>query len=597
MIHYAPFRWERGRPRPQSLRRKPNSFRASRSVRTRTSALPANWSLCLLMSTRYNSSLAADIIIVNANIHTIDQAQPHADTVAILGNRILAAGSIQGMQGLRGSKTRVIDAEGRLVLPGFNDAHVHFMSGGFQLSSVDLRDANTPEEFAERIRDFAPKLPPGHWMTGGDWDHERWPAATLPTKELIDQFTPDTPVFVNRLDSHMALANSVALKLAGVTRDTNDPDGGVVVRDAKGEPTGVLKDAAQNFVWRVFPPRSFDERLAAARAASDYAASLGVTSVQDMSAGVDVSVYQALLDRGELKNRIYAVWPLPRWETLARTGVRAHFGSAMLRSGGLKGFADGSLGSTTALFFDPYLDAPGTRGIGSDEMFPEGAMLERIRGADRAGLQVLIHAIGDQANDKILSCYEQVEKEDGHRDRRFRIEHAQHLRAQDIPRFARDKIIASMQPSHAIDDGRWAERRIGAERAKTTYAFRSLLDSGATLAFGTDWTVAPLNPLFSVYAAVTRHTPDGKHPEGWIPQQKISVEEAVRAYTLGSAYAEFQEKDKGTIAAGKLADLVILSRDIFTIDPGEIENVRVILTIMDGQIVYDATRIVSEARP
>jgi len=549
------------------------------------------------MSTRYNSSLAADIIIVNANIHTIDQAQPHADTVAILGNRILAAGSIQGMQGLRGSKTRVIDAEGRLVLPGFNDAHVHFMSGGFQLSSVDLRDANTPEEFAERIRDFAPKLPPGHWMTGGDWDHERWPAATLPTKELIDQFTPDTPVFVNRLDSHMALANSVALKLAGVTRDTNDPDGGVVVRDAKGEPTGVLKDAAQNFVWRVFPPRSFDERLAAARAASDYAASLGVTSVQDMSAGVDVSVYQALLDRGELKNRIYAVWPLPRWETLARTGVRAHFGSAMLRSGGLKGFADGSLGSTTALFFDPYLDAPGTRGIGSDEMFPEGAMLERIRGADRAGLQVLIHAIGDQANDKILSCYEQVEKEDGHRDRRFRIEHAQHLRAQDIPRFARDKIIASMQPFHAIDDGRWAERRIGAERAKTTYAFRSLLDSGATLAFGTDWTVAPLNPLFSVYAAVTRHTPDGKHPEGWIPQQKISVEEAVRAYTLGSAYAEFQEKDKGTIAAGKLADLVILSRDIFTIDPGEIENVRVILTIMDGQIVYDATRIVSEARP
>jgi len=549
------------------------------------------------MSTRYNSSLAADIIIVNANIHTIDQAQPHADTVAILGNRILAAGSIQGMQGLRGSKTRVIDAEGRLVLPGFNDAHVHFMSGGFQLSSVDLRDANTPEEFAERIRDFAPKLPPGHWMTGGDWDHERWPAATLPTKELIDQFTPDTPVFVNRLDSHMALANSVALKLAGVTRDTNDPDGGVVVRDAKGEPTGVLKDAAQNFVWRVFPPRSFDERLAAARAASDYAASLGVTSVQDMSAGVDVSVYQALLDRGELKNRIYAVWPLPCWETLARTGVRAHFGSAMLRSGGLKGFADGSLGSTTALFFDPYLDAPGTRGIGSDEMFPEGAMLERIRGADRAGLQVLIHAIGDQANDKILSCYEQVEKEDGHRDRRFRIEHAQHLRAQDIPRFARDKIIASMQPFHAIDDGRWAERRIGAERAKTTYAFRTLLDSGATLAFGTDWTVAPLNPLFSVYAAVTRRTPDGKHPEGWIPQQKISLEEAVRAYTLGSAYAEFQEKDKGTITAGKLADLVILSRDIFTIDPVEIENVKVLLTIMDGRIVYEAAGIVSEARP
>jgi hypothetical protein len=387
----------------------------------------------------------------------------------------------------------------------------------------------------------------------------------------------------------MALANSATLKIAGVTRDTKDPDGGVIVRDASGEPTGVLKDAAQNFVWRVFPPRSFDERIAAARAASDYAASLGVTSVQDMSAGPDVSVYQALLDRGELKTRIYAVWPLPRWETLARTGVRAHFGSAMLRTGGLKGFADGSLGSTTALFFHPYLDAPNTRGIGSDEMFPAGAMIERIRGADRAGLQVLIHAIGDKANDEVLSFYEQVEKEDDDRDRRFRIEHAQHLRAQDIRRFARDKVIASMQPYHAIDDGRWAEKRIGQKRAKTTYAFRSLLDSGATLAFGTDWTVAPLNPLLSVYAAATRRTLDDKHPGGWMAGEKISVAEAVRAYTLGSAYAEFQEQDKGTIAAGKLADLVILSRDIFTIDPVEIEKVKVMMTIMDGRVVYEAT--------
>ncbi len=532
---------------------------------------------------------AADLIIVNANVYTIDRAQPHAEAVAILGNRILAVGSTPDVQLLRGAKTRVIDAVGKLVLPGFNDAHVHFMSGGFQLSSVDLRDANTPQEFAERIRDFAAQLPKGRWITGGDWDHERWPEARLPTKEMIDRLTPDTPVFVNRLDVHMALANSVTLKLAGVTRDTKDPDGGVIVRDASGEPTGVLKDAAQNFVWRVFPPRSFDERLAAARAASDYAASLGVTSVQDMSAGADVSVYQALLDRGELKNRIYAVWPLPRWETLARTGVRAHFGSAMLRTGGLKGFADGSLGSTTALFFDPYLDAPNTSGIGSDEMFPEGAMLERIRGADRAGLQVLIHAIGDQANDEILSFYEQVEKEDGDRDRRFRIEHAQHLRAPDVPRFARDKVIASMQPYHAIDDGRWAEKRIGQKRARTTYAFRSLLDSGATLAFGTDWTVAPLNPLLSIYAAVTRRTLDGKHPDGWVPNQKISVAEAVRAYTLGSAYGEFQEQDKGIIEAGKLADLVILSRDIFTIDPIEIEKVKVVMTIMDGRVVYDAT--------
>jgi len=279
--------------------------------------------------------------------------------------------------------------------------------------------------------------------------------------------------------------------------------------------------------------------------------------------------------------------PLPNWERLAKAGIRAHFGGEMLRVGGLKAFSDGSLGSTTALFYDPYKDAPDTRGIPSDEMFPEGAMLERVRGADRAGLQVLVHAIGDRANDLILSIFEQVEKENGPRDRRFRIEHAQHIRPQDIPRFARDKVIASMQPYHAIDDGRWAEKRIGSERAKTTYAFRSLLDSGATLAFGTDWTVAPLNPLLSVYGAVTRRTIDGKNPNGWIPQQKITVDEAVRAYTVGSAYAEFQESVKGTITPGKLADLVILSRDIFSIDPVEIENVKVLMTIVDGRVVYE----------
>jgi len=253
----------------------------------------------------------------------------------------------------------------------------------------------------------------------------------------------------------------------------------------------------------------------------------------------------------------------------------------------LKGFADGSLGSTTALFYEPYQDAPNTSGIAGDEMYPEGAMLTRVREADKAGLQVMIHAIGDRANDLILTIYEQVEREDGKRDRRFRIEHAQHLRRQDIPRFARDKVVASMQPYHAIDDGRWAEKRIGKERAKTTYAFRSLLDSGAVLAFGTDWTVAPINPMFTIYAAVTRRTLDGKNPKGWVPEQKISVEEAIRAYTVGSAYAEFQESVKGTITPGKLADLVILSRDIFKIDPKEIETTKVVMTILDGRVIYE----------
>jgi len=320
---------------------------------------------------------------------------------------------------------------------------------------------------------------------------------------------------------------------------------------------------------------------------SDDLKKSGFTSVQDVLAGTDVGVYQALLDSGELKTRIYAVTPLPDVENLLRTGVRAHFGNEMLRVGALKGFADGSLGSTTALFYEPYRDEPGTSGIAGDEMYPEGAMLNRVRAADKAGLQVMIHAIGDRANDLILTLFEQVARENGDRDRRFRIEHAQHLRPQDIPRFARDRVIASMQPYHAIDDGRWAEKRIGKERAKTTYAFRSLVDSGATLAFGTDWTVAPLNPVLTVYAAVTRRTLDGKNSKGWVPEQKISVQEAVYAYTMGSAYAEFQETVKGSITPGKVADLVILSRDIFKIDPKDIEDVKVTMTMVDGRVVYE----------
>jgi predicted amidohydrolase YtcJ len=546
-----------------------------------------------LQPASHSDSLFATLIIVNARVRTMDTTKPTSEAVAIYRNRILAVGSNSEIRKLAGLGTEVIDARGKLVLPGFNDAHVHFLGGGFQLSSVDLRDANTPKEFADRIASFANKLPPGRWITGGDWDHERWPGvdgkAPLPTKELIDAVTPNTPVFVSRLDGHMALANSLALKLAGITKDTADPDGGLIVRDPKtGEPTGVLKDAGMSPVWKVVPDATFEEKLAAAKAATEHAARLGVTSVQDMSAGNDVGVYQTLLEKGELKTRIYAVSPLPAWERLARTGVRAHFGNEMLRIGGLKGFADGSLGSTTAFFYEPYLDAPETRGLAGDEMFPEGAMLERVRQADRAGLQVMIHAIGDRANEQILNIFATVKGENGERDRRFRIEHAQHLRRQDIPRFASEKVIASMQPYHAIDDGRWAEKRIGHERAKTTYAFRSLLDSRVMLAFGTDWTVAPLDPMLSVYAAVTRRTLDGKNPDGWIPEQKISVDEAVRAYTVGSAYAEFQEQNKGTITTGKLADIVMLSEDIFSIDPREIERVKVVLTIMDGRVVYSA---------
>jgi predicted amidohydrolase YtcJ len=548
--------------------------------------LPVIIGAVLLSMTPIAHSITADLLITNGVVRTMDTNQPVAEAVAVIGNRIAAVGSNASLAGAAGPKTTIIDARGRLVLPGFNDAHVHFLSGGFQLSQVDLRSADSPAEFTRRIREFAARVKPGTWMTGGDWDHERWTGAPLPTKEMIDVATTNVPVFVSRLDGHMALANSLALKLAGIARAPKSPEGGLIVTNQSGEPTGLLKDAAMGLVYRVIPAATFDEKLAAAHAATEHAASLGVTSVQDMSTGADVGVYQELLRRGGLKTRIYGFSPLPNWERVAASGVRAAFGSEMLRVGGLKGFSDGSLGSTTALFFQPYHDEPGTSGLPADEMFPEGAMVKRIKNADAAGLQVVVHAIGDKANDTMLSIFKEVAGANGGRDRRFRIEHAQHLRAQDILRFGRSGVIASMQPYHAADDGRWAEKRIGRERCKGTYAFRALLDSGARLAFGSDWTVAPLDPMQGILAAVTRRTLDGKHPAGWIPEQKISVEEAVRAYTAGSAYAEFSEHVKGTITPGKLADLVILSRDIFTIDPVAIGDVRVETTILDGRVVF-----------
>lgn len=532
----------------------------------------------------FAQNLNADLIVVNAKVRTMDAAKPQAEAIAVKENKIVAVGTNAEIQKLAGANTRTIDARGRLVVPGFNDAHVHFLEGGYQLSSVDLRDAKTPEEFVRRIKEFAAKQPKGRWILGGKWDHENWTPANLPTAAMIDAATPDNPVFIDRLDGHMALANSLAFKLAGVDKNTKDVEGGEIVRDAAGNPSGVLKDAAMAYVNKVIPAFSLAEKLEQAQAATDYAASLGVTSVQDMSSGTDVGVYQELARQGKLKTRIYGCSPLSDYSRWQKTGVSRAFGSDWLRVGCLKGYSDGSLGSTTAWFFAPYLDAPNSSGLASDEI-PK--LLENAVGADKADLQVNVHAIGDKANDFVLSTYEKVSRENGAKDRRFRIEHAQHLRMEDIKRFGQLKVIASMQPFHAADDGRWAWKRLDAPRLKGTYAFRSLLDSGATLAFGTDWYVAPLNPMLGIHAAVTRQTLDDKNPNGWIPEQKISVEETVRAYTVGSAFAEFQENVKGSISAGKLADFVVLSADIFTINPNEIRNAQVLTTVVDGKIVYE----------
>ncbi|HTY57630.1 MAG TPA: amidohydrolase [Bacteroidota bacterium] len=533
------------------------------------------------------AQVPADLVLIHGKIWTVNPAQPLAEAVACYGGRIIAVGTSDEVSRFEGRGTRVVDLRGKLAVPGFNDAHVHLIDGGAAMASVQLRDAGTEGEFRERIRLFAAKTRPGRWITGGDWDHENWTPARLPTRALIDDVTGNNPVFVNRLDGHMCLANTLALRAAGITRLTPDPPGGTIVRDGTGEPTGILKDAAMNAVYAVMPDMSEEEIAAALRAAMTYAAEHGVTSVQDMSgAPAYLEVYQKFLKTNELTIRISAHQPLAAWKRLADAGIRASFGSDRLKIGGLKGFADGSLGSTTALFFDPYTDAPGTSGLASDEMIPESKMLNAIIAADSAGLQVAIHAIGDRANHIILGMFAAAEEKNGARDRRFRIEHAQHLKADDIQRFAPLQVIASMQPYHAIDDGRWAEGRIGAGRAKGTYAFRSLLDAGATLAFGSDWSVAPMDPLMGIYAAATRRTLDGKHPGGWIPEQKISVSEAIRAYTMGSAFASFEEKTKGSIEPGKVADIAVLSMDILTADPAAIANARVAMTIFDGRIIY-----------
>ena len=547
--------------------------------------------IVLLCGQSLVAQMFADTILVRGKIWTENPQQPEADAVAILGGRIVGVGSAEEVLKFSGPTTNIVELGGMRVVPGFNDAHVHFMDGGMGLASVQLRDAGAQAEFRRRVAEFAAKQPKGAWILNGEWDHERWTPADLPTHQLIDDVTQDNPVFVERLDGHMALANALAMKLAGVTQDTKDVPGGVIVRDADGRPTGIFKDAAQDLILKAIPPPNEQQMRTAIEAAEEYAAENGVTSVQDVSATPEIfRVYQQLWHEGKLRVRISGHRPLTTWKRLAAPGIMANFGNDVLHIGALKAFADGSLGSTTAWFFKPYLDAPNTSGIASDELLKPDEMYADVRDADKAGLQIAIHAIGDRANNTILNFFERAEKENGERDRRFRIEHAQHLLKSDIARFASLGVIASMQPYHAIDDGRWAAKRIDEERIKTTYAFRSLLDAGAKLAFGSDWPVAPMVPLMGIYAAATRRTLDGKNPGGWVPEQKISVAEAVHAYTVGSAYAEKEEGVKGSIEVGKLADLVVLTQDIFAMEAAEIEKVRVEMTVMGGKVVYQRKR-------
>ena len=528
-----------------------------------------------------------ELVLINGSVWTGNLRQARAEAVAVRGDKIYKVGTTGEIRALVRDGAAVIDLEGALVLPGFIDSHTHFLAGGFALKSLQLRDATGREEFAGRVAAKARSIGKGEWIANGDWDHERFSPPDLPRREWIDAVTPDNPVCINRFDGHMVLANSAALKLAGITRDTPVPAGGEIVKDPKtGEPTGILKDAAMDLVYAKIPEPSFQEKLRAAEASLNEAAAHGVTSIHEMADASSFEVFEELGRQGKLTARLYVYVPITEVDLLSRLKIKSPFGGRFLKLAGLKGFVDGSLGSGTAYFFDAYTDDPENFGLLHEQMFPAGIMEKRIREADRAGLQVAIHAIGDRANSLLLDIFERVMADNGPRDRRWRVEHAQHLRPADIARFGRLGVIASVQPYHLIDDGRWAEKKIGRGRAETAYPFRSLLDTGAVLAFGSDWTVAPLDPVAGICAAVTRRTLDGKNPGGWIPGQKITVEEAVIAYTAGAAFTEFAEKSRGTIEEGKLADLVVLSRDIFKIPAEEIPGAGVRMTIVDGKIVY-----------
>lgn len=524
----------------------------------------------------------ATLIVTNARIWTGDEALPWAEAVASQGEDIIAVGSADEIAALIGETTNVIDAAGGMLLPGFIDTHVHFADGGSGLASVQLRDASTPEEFADRIGEFAAGLEPGEWVQNGNWDHENW-GGELPQRDWIDAVTPDNPVWINRLDGHMALANSLALELAGVDADTPDLSGGEVVRDESGFPTGILKDNAMELMGEAVPDPGdalLDRQVASAML---HVASNGVTTVHDMAGWDSMRAYRRARLAGQMITRVYSVVPLRDWERLRDEVSESGTGDSWLKIGGLKGFMDGSLGSHTAAMLESFTDAPNDKGFLINDL---DDMRTWITGADAAGLHVIVHAIGTSAIRDLLDIYLDAVDANGARDRRFRIEHAQHIHPDDIDRFAIQDIVAAMQPYHAIDDGRWAERIIGPERAKTTYAFRSLIDSGAHVAFGSDWSVAPATPIDGIYAAVTRRTLDGANPDGWVPDQKVTVEQALRAYTSEAAYASFEENTKGRIRTGMLADYVLLDRDLTTIEPETIRDTRVLKTIVGGTVVY-----------
>ena len=531
----------------------------------------------------------ANLVLLNGKIATMDDKNPRANALVVSGERIIYSGEDDVARDYITKETEVIDLKGRLVLPGFNDAHLHFAGGGLTFLRVDLNGCRSFQEIGGRLKNKINKLSSCSWILGRGWDHTLFNQGNWPDKSFLDGIAPQNPVFLKRVDGHIGWANSLALQLAGINSNTPSSEGGVIVKDSlTEEPTGILMEKAMDLIEKIIPKPSLDELTLAIREAIKEAKRYGITSIQDNSDLEVIEVYKKLLEKNELKVRVSEWLPLELIrnpdelnrlkESLSDCGSVGTAKSNLLKPGLLKIMADGTLGSRTAFLFEPYSDEPEKSGV---LLLEERDLEEMASLADKSGYQVGIHAIGDRANHIVLNVYEKIEKLNPKREKRHRIEHCSVLKEMDIPRFAELAVIASVQPAFWSSDKKWLQQRLGKERLKRAYPFRSLLDSGANLAFGTDWPVESLNPMIGIYSAVTREVET--HSDASL---QITIEEAVKAYTLGSAYAQFQEKEKGSLEAGKLADIIVLSKDIFSIPSEEILETEVELTILGGKVIF-----------
>ncbi len=517
----------------------------------------------------------------NARVWTAVEGARDAEAFVVCDGAIAFVGGMEEAAAAAGASAATVDLDGAFVMPGFIETHSHFIQGGFQLSRLDLRGVDAKGAFQDAIQAQAEKVPNGVWILGGSWDHTLW-GGDLPTRDWIDAVAPEHPVFLARVDRHMAVANSAALALAGIDPATASPEGGEILKDAEGRPTGVLRDNAMLLVAAAIPPPGDAEFDAALQAAQDYAASLGVTMAVDLQTFDELDAYRRAMAVDAMRLRAYVGTPINRWRRLADLVAEEGRGDAMVQWGAVKGYGDGSLGARTALLHEPYADDPNTRGL---RVTPGPVLADQIQKAAAAGLAVHVHAIGDAANDWLLDVYEEARAD--HPNARLLIEHSQHLTDDAVIRFAALDVVAAMQPAHLVDDGRWAGLRLGADRIDTTYRFRSLMDAGAPLIFGSDWPVATLDPRVGLFAAATRRTNDGANPGGWVPGEKITMEEAMRAYTVDAARALGRE-DLGELAPGRRADFVVLSADPRALAPEGVLGIRVLRTVVDGTEVFRA---------